>query len=121
MTSLTKRTLRFAAAIVISASFGTGAKAQFQWESAPEDMQPGDRVVTFTADPDLKAEVSAYLESEVAETAERQVSQAALPATAQATATEVYSPPGLDDPNQAAALALEPVQTATLAVAEQNE
>ncbi|MEM9044364.1 MAG: multiheme c-type cytochrome [Pseudomonadota bacterium] len=120
MTSLTKRTLLAVAAIALSAAFGTSAMAQFKWESEPAEMEPGDRVITFTADPDLKDEVSAYLEGEAAATVERQVSQATLPVTA-AAATGGYSPPGLDDPNQAAALALEPVQTATLSVAEQNE
>ncbi|MEM8789975.1 MAG: multiheme c-type cytochrome [Pseudomonadota bacterium] len=121
MTSLTKRTVTTAAAIAISAALGTNAMAQSQWESAPADMKAGDKVITFTADPDLKEQVSAYLKGEAAEAGTKQVSQAALPATSTASSGAVYSPPGSDDPTQALALALEPVKTATLSVAEQNE
>ncbi|MBY8976271.1 hypothetical protein KHP62_10660 [Rhodobacteraceae bacterium NNCM2] len=107
------------------ALFAGSASAQFKWETAPQDTVAGDKVITFTADPALKAQVSAYLDgagdAAFASPEPRVASQSAAPLPGEGEQTDEYFPPGYDDTLQRDALVLHPVNTMPLSVAEQNE
>ncbi|MEL6476652.1 MAG: multiheme c-type cytochrome [Pseudomonadota bacterium] len=116
LTSTFTRALLAASALALA----TQAQAQFQWESTPQEVQEGDTTVTFEADAALKRQVMDYLErAQEPSATPAQAGQAAVPLTSTAAAGG-YTPPGSDG-EQAAALVLEPVETVSLSIAQQNE